>query len=363
MSWLLHHSSDSLRRLIAILSTTFLTLGIGLASPITPYTFNHSNSISNFPNPEPCTGNCTWVHDPSIIKKDNTYYRFSTSGNIALATAPSISGPWEYRGAILSPDPKWRVHPLQDVWAPDISKVNSTYYLYYSLSYMGFQSSGIGVATSPTMDLHSWTDHGSMAFPLSPTYNLIDPHLFTDPDDANSPYYFTFGSFWDDIFLTELPRSLLTAKAKNSNELSLVNIVRNSTEKAAVAEGAFTWKYDEYFYTFFSSGWCCNTPPDLAPTGHEYKIMVCRAEKAKGPYVDEAGRDCEKESGGTLVLGSHGDVYAPGGQGVMVLDEEEGRPVIYYHYVRPSVGYEAEQFLFGWNYLSFETGWPVVVEK
>lgn len=29
--------------------------------------------------------------------------------------------------------------------------------------------------------------------------------------------------------------------------------------------------------------------------------------------------------------------------------------------VRPSVGYEKEQFFFGYNYLDWEDGWPVVV--
>lgn len=29
--------------------------------------------------------------------------------------------------------------------------------------------------------------------------------------------------------------------------------------------------------------------------------------------------------------------------------------------VRPSVGYAAEQFFFGYNYLDWKDGWPVVV--
>ena len=45
--------------------------------------------------------------------------------------------------------------------------------------------------------------------------------------------------------------------------------------------------------------------------------------------MDRGGRRCD-QSGGTLVLGSHGDVYAPGGQGVV--RDGEGRNVLYYHY-------------------------------
>lgn len=29
--------------------------------------------------------------------------------------------------------------------------------------------------------------------------------------------------------------------------------------------------------------------------------------------------------------------------------------------VRPSVGYEAQDFFFGYNYLDWDDGWPVVV--
>ena len=47
-----------------------------------------------YPDPEPCRGNCSWIHDPSVIYENNKYWRFSTSGNIAIASAPSLGGPW-----------------------------------------------------------------------------------------------------------------------------------------------------------------------------------------------------------------------------------------------------------------------------
>lgn len=101
-------------------------------------------------------------------------------------------------------------------------------------------------------------------------------------------------------------------------------------------EGSFQfwWPVDgtDYFYLFFSSGACCNTPPNLAPAGDEYKIMVCRATSATGPFIDQAGANCQTGSGGTLVLGSHGsNVYAPGGQGV-IYDTDTDRIALYYHY-------------------------------
>lgn len=88
--------------------------------------------------------------------------------------------------------------------------------------------------------------------------------------------------------------------------------------------------------------------------------MVCRSTSPTGPFVGKLGHSCEYENGGTIVLQSHDDVFAAGGQGVMY-DPGEGSVVLYYHYVRPSVGYAHDQFQFGWSKLDFSEGWPVVV--
>jgi arabinan endo-1,5-alpha-L-arabinosidase len=39
-----------------------------------------------------------------------------------------------------------------------------------------------------------------------------------------------------------------------------------------------------------------------------------------------------RETGGTLVLGSHGNIYAPGGQ-VIFTDKKTNKDVFVYHYV------------------------------
>ena len=51
--------------------------------------------------------------------------------------------------------------------------------------------------------------------------------------------------------------------------------------------------------------------------------------------VDANGVSC-LDHGGTLVLGSHGNVYGPGGQGVY--DDPEVGSVLYYHYVDTDIG-------------------------
>lgn len=308
----------------------------------------------DFPNPEPCQGNCSWIHDPNIYVQGNTYYRFSTSGNIAIATASSLNGPWTYRGALLQNGTKIVVDPQrQDIWvrdanvpncsgrrltnlgllqAPNVVKIGDTYYCYYSVSVFGSQDSQIGVATSTTLDVGSWTDHGSLNVPKSEEYNLIDPAVFQDGDSPLAPIYITFGSYWNGIFLTPLDKNSLTAFAGSSS--GMTNVARNSTGEPDVIEGAIIFKQGGKYFLFFSAGDCCAKPPNLRAPGHEYRIEVCRADDIEGPYTDKTGKNCATENGGTLVLGSHGDVYAPGGQGVM-LDPKSNRVVLYYHYGKP----------------------------
>ena len=202
---------------------------------------------------------------------------------------------------------------------------------------MGSQASQIGLATAPSL-LGPWTDHGSLNLPQHSSYNLIDPYIFQDkPDDT---LYFTFGSYWSGIQQFSLPSHdrLMALDGSLARDEDIRTLVTNSTIGAAVVEGAITYKHDKYYYLFFSVGACCNTPskpPFLAPPGDEYHVAVCRAEAVMGPYFDREGRDCRTQNGGTTILASHGDVYAPGGQGVMRLPGEdggEGRDVMYYHY-------------------------------
>jgi len=95
---------------------TFLPLffRFGLTSPVPQGDTNYWPSP--YPDPSPCTGNCSHIHDPSLFYEDGTYWRFSTSGNIAVATAPSLKGPWTYKGPLLNEGTKIQVAPDQDIW-------------------------------------------------------------------------------------------------------------------------------------------------------------------------------------------------------------------------------------------------------
>ena len=176
------------------------------------------------------------------------------------------------------------------------------------------------------MESGTWTDYGSLEIPQSSNYNLIDPNLLIV--NYGTSFQLSFGSFWNDIYQIEMENPLVLKK-----DATPIHLVYNSTGIHNV-EGSFQFWWPTngivYYYVFFSQGACCNTPPNLPPPGEEYKIMVCRSESPTGGLYDQEGKDCLTDNGGTLVLGSHDDVYAPGGQGVFY-DSANGI-VLYYHY-------------------------------
>ncbi|KAJ8113578.1 hypothetical protein OPT61_g4328 [Boeremia exigua] len=305
-----------------------------------------------YANPLTCSGTCTNAHDPSLIRRDDgTYFRFSTGGKVAVHTAPSIQGPWTFKGAVLPNGSKINKAGNQDLWAPDVAKVGSTYYLYYSVSAFGSQNSAVGVATSTTMDVGSWTDLGSTGVEsvAGSKFNAIDGNL----QSANGKLYMNFGSFWSDLFQIEMTATP-TKVAKPVASATQIAFVPTSPR---AQEAAFGYKYGNYYYLFFSVGSCCGYDANRPAAGKEYKIQVCRSSSVSGPYVDKSGKSC-LEGGGTTVLESHDWIYGPGGQGVM--NDNSLGPVLYYHYVDTRIGYQDAQKQFGVNKLDFSSGWPVV---
>lgn len=193
---------------------------------------------------------------------------------------------------------------------------------------MGSHHSEIGVATSHSLEPGTWTDHGTIGLPQNSRYNLIDPYVYQE--SADQPAYFTFGSYWSGIQQIEVD-SHEQLMSWVGSETDIKNVISNTTANFAVQEGATMFKNENFYYIFFSVGQCCRLERELVPPGNEYHVAVCRAEKITGPYFDKKRKNCLTESGGTTILASHSDIYAPGGQGVM-LDPKTEKTVMYYHY-------------------------------
>ncbi|PSR78132.1 glycosyl hydrolase [Coniella lustricola] len=333
--------------MLALRSSFNLLALLALACSLLP-----SPVSAAYADPGACSGEC-WTHDPAVVKRsDGTYFRFATGGGVYVYSAASLAGPWTYDGEALPSGSLISLSGNDDLWAPMVLLVGSTYYMYYAVSTFGTQSSAIGYATSTTLEVGSWTDHGStgVASSSSKAYNAIDPSVYLA---ADGNYYMTFGSFWDDIYQVQM-KNPPTAPAGSSS----YNIAYNaSTDHAEEASFVYLRGTTGYYYLFFSAGACCGYDTDKPAAGDEYSIRVCRSLSIAGPYVDENGVDCT-ESGGTTVLASHDYVYGPGGQGIFV-DATYGGAVLYYHYADTNIGLADSEYQFGWNALSWSTGWPV----
>ncbi|KKZ64070.1 hypothetical protein EMCG_01566 [[Emmonsia] crescens] len=299
--------------------------------------------------PGPCSGACH-VRDPALIQRasDGKYFRFSTGNKIAIASASDLSGPWKALGSVVPGGSSINLPGRDDLWAPDVQKVGDVYHLYYSVSTLGSQLSAIGLATSEDMEPGSWTDHGSIGLDTDRTmpYNAIDSCLLQD----GGTNYLIFGSYWKGIYLLQM-NSNATAVSGNPHNIAYKPDKRNAIE------GGYFFKHGHFYYIFYSDGICCDYEIELPPGGDEYKIKVCRSSSPTGKFVDKSGRDCAS-GGGSLVLGSHGTTYGPGGQGIFT-DSELG-PVLYYHYINTQVGYATENKIFGWNQIIWGNGWPTV---
>ncbi|KAJ5979919.1 hypothetical protein N7481_007217 [Penicillium waksmanii] len=333
----------------------FVTLlGLCIATLATPSMARIAPRASTYPAPGPCMGDC-WTHDPSMIQRnvDMMYFRFSTGAGVNTMVSPDLEGPWVDLGPAL---PKGSIIQLDgvddmDIWAPDLHYADDTYYMYYVVSKLGTQTSEIGVATSKTMDPGSWTDHGVIGLPPNSAYNRIDPNWIT----IDGKQYLQFGSYWEDLFQVEL-ESPLQVSSESPHQLAY-NASLNHREEASTM-----FQHGDYYYLLFSGGIAGSYTADYPAPGEEYRIHMCRSTSGTGDFVDKAGVSC-LDSGGTILLESHDQIYAPGGQGV--LNDEDNGLILYYQYyplsLKEAGGAGTAGFLYGWNKLGWEDDWPYVM--
>jgi arabinan endo-1,5-alpha-L-arabinosidase len=241
-------------------------------------TLASSPAVSAYGNPQACSGVCNNAHDPSIIRRqsDGTYFRFSTGNKIAIHTAPSISGPWTYKCAMLPSGSSIQLAGNQDLWAPDVIQVGSTYYVTYSVSAFGDNNSGIGLATSTTMDCGSFKDLGTTGVESrsGDNYNAIDSQIFKDGNN----YQMNFGSFWSNLYQVSMANPPL--KSTGSKRQLAFEPAGTHPEEAA-----YMVKNGNYYYLFYSVGSCCGYDTTRPAPGAEYKIKVCRSSSATGSFV------------------------------------------------------------------------------
>jgi len=301
------------------------------------------------------------VHDPVMIKQGNTYYLFCTGVGISVFSSTDFKN-WKAEKPVFSTAPEWAVKTIPGfkghIWAPDISFHNGEYYLYYSVSAFGKNTSCIGLATNKTLDATSpdfkWTDHGNViqSVPGRDLWNAIDPNLAFD--DEQKPWL-VFGSFWSGMKLVRLNENL--KKIAEPQEWHTISKRPRDfkTDDRDPAEGAveapFIFKKNTYYYLFVSFDYCCRGVKST------YKVMVGRSEKIQGPYVDKAGVRMD-QGGGTLVVQGNAAWYGVGHNSAYTFD---GTDYLIFHAYdaadggKPKLKIEKIQ----WD----ATGWPTVELK
>jgi arabinan endo-1,5-alpha-L-arabinosidase len=149
--------------------------------------------------------------------------------------------------------------------------------VYYSVSTFGSQESAIGLATSSSMNLNTWTDHGRIGVDSysGSAYNAIDGNLFLD----GSTYYMQFGSFWGDIYQVQMNSAATSTAGTASHNLAY------DPSGTHAEEGSSLYKYGNYYYLFYSAGLCCGYDTSMPASGQEYKIKVCRSTSATSGFV------------------------------------------------------------------------------
>jgi arabinan endo-1,5-alpha-L-arabinosidase len=245
------------------------------------------------------------VHDPVMIKQDSMYYLFCTGWGITVWSSVDRKN-WNKETPVFDKAPEWAVNLVPGfkghIWAPDISFHNGKYYLYYSVSAFGKNTSCIGLATNNTLNpndpVYRWEDQGKViqSVPGRDLWNAIDPNLAFD---ENATPWLVFGSFWSGMKLVKLNADLRTVAepqewytvAKRARDFKTAD----PDPGEASIEAPFIFKKDKTYYLFVSFDFCCRG------INSTYNIRVGRSKKITGPYLDRDGIPMD-QGGGTLVL-------------------------------------------------------------
>jgi len=280
------------------------------------------------------------VHDPVIMKENDTYYLFSTGPGLCIWYSKDFKY-WKRQGVVFKKPPKWSTDAIPsfkgEYWAPDISYYKGQYYLYYAVSVFGKNSSCIGLVTNKTLNPNNpdykWVDRGKIlqSIPKKNNWNAIDPQLIVD--DKGTPYM-AFGSFWSGLQLVELRPDRMGLA---SNDPTIINIANRTKIKKTsngittvttgnmAIEGAYIYKHGNYYYLFASIDYCCRGADS------DYKVIIGRSKNIKGPYTDFSGNKM-LEGGGSIIMKGNQNWYGVGHNSIF---HENGKDYIVVH------GYDA----------------------
>lgn len=300
-----------------IFAWALLMLGIDASAQV------HSRQRSDektFPAP--------FVHDPVMAVENGRTYLFATGMGIdELSSADGVN--FKVDGSVLKNIPKWTRDSVpgfdKHVWAPDIIRYHGKWYMAYSCSTFGKNTSVIGLLSKKRLvDKDGWKDEGCIISSRGgrDDWNAIDPNIAID--DKDHPWL-VFGSFWDGIQLVKLDNTLHVAKGErprtiarrfafNTREvpeseggpkkLTPGNYSLNAGQNAI--EAPFIFKHYGYYYLFVSWDYCCQGMKST------YRVVVGRSKNIEGPYLDNRGIDMLDGGGVPFIEGDKKEFEAAG---------------------------------------------------
>ena len=252
------------------------------------------------------------VHDPSRMvfsPEDGRWYIFFTgNGTPFMWSEDKVN--WNRQGGFSSTDRVWPAAVDNfNYWAPDMwdTPIHGKYYLFYSQSSFGSQTSWIHVASTTSIAKPAaWVYEGFAinSVPSGPPrrYNAIDPCPYYD--EANDRLWLVFGSFWDGIFIKELNPHDPTEQIEPDVPPIFLAGGRRPDPPNSI-EGGYVFKRGDWYYLVVSVDTCCSGGNST------YKQIVGRSTAITGPYLDRDGVDL-RTYGGTIFTAGGGPEIGPG---------------------------------------------------
>lgn len=332
------------------------------------------------------------VHDPSVIRVDDTWYVFGS--HLAAAKSEDLMN-WKLIASGVKEKNPIIPNAMNEMkeaftwartgtfWAPDVIQLaDGKFYMYYCNCEGSSPLSALGLAVAdqvegPYRDLGVFLKSGQNAaqkdengdiYDATQEPNVVDPDVFFDQEGR---LWMVYGSYSGGIFTLELnPETGLPLESGYGKKLLGANHLRIEAPYMLYSPET------DYYYLFLSFG-------GLAADGG-YNIRVCRSKNPDGPFTDSLGQDmidCQGADGtffddeaaakyGTKLMGNFSFPHVEGENGKIrsgyispghnsaYYDEETGQYFLIFHSRFEGRG-ESHQIRVHQMFLN-EDGWFVV---
>ncbi|HEX6682722.1 MAG TPA: family 43 glycosylhydrolase [Candidatus Limnocylindrales bacterium] len=275
--------------------------------------------------------------DPDISKFGGTYYAYSTNGaagNVPVASATNVFGPWTRRGNALPALGAWARGGL--TWAPDVTqRADGQYVLYYTARSIATnrQCLGAALATSPL---------GPFA-PVGPNPLVcnaseggdIDASSFTDTTGIRYLLYKDDGNAIGQPTSLWLQRVAADGVTLQGGRVELLRSGR--PEESGIIEAPVLTKVGSLYHLFYSLG---------GYGGDAYQTSYATATALTGPYT-KAFRSL------MTTASLNGAVRGPGGADI--IRESTGDHIVFHGWINNYSARGMYVAALGWA-----SGYPVV---